>query len=120
MLTIATLNVNSIRRRLSLVLQWLEENHPDVMCLQETKVPDNDFPALAIQAAGYHASYRGMKAYNGVATFTRKPPDRVMYGLHEGPDNEDCRILQTVVDGIPIVNSYVPQGHRVGTDKYGF
>ena len=53
-----------------------------------------------------------MKAYNGVATLSRQKPERVMYGLHEGPDNEDVRILQTVIDGVPIVNTYVPQGSR--------
>jgi exodeoxyribonuclease III len=61
-----------------------------------------------------------MKGYNGVATLSRKEPDSVMHGLHEGPDNEDARLLMTVVDGIPIVNSYVPQGHKIGTDQYVF
>ncbi len=117
---IATFNVNSIRKRLPIVLDWLAEHQPDVMCLQETKVHDDDFPRMAFEAAGYHAAYRGMKAYNGVATLTRKPPERVIHGLHEGPDNEDVRILQTVVDGVAIVNTYVPQGHKIGTDKYTY
>ena len=72
---IATYNVNSIRQRLPLVLDWLAEHKPDVMCLQETKVQDHDFPAMAILAAGYHASYRGMKGYNGVATLTLSEPE---------------------------------------------
>lgn len=117
---IATWNINSIRRRLDLVLDWLSRHQPDVLCLQETKVQDHEFPALAFQAAGYHAVFRGMKSYNGVATLSRREPESVLHGLHEGPDNEDCRILQTVVDGIPIVNSYAPQGHRIDTDKYAF
>lgn len=115
---IATYNVNSIRQRLPLVLDWIAQNKPDVMCLQETKVQDQDFPADAIRQAGYHSSYRGMKAYNGVATLTRAEPERVIHGLHEGPDNEDFRIIQTVVSGIPIVNSYVPQGYSIKSDKY--
>jgi exodeoxyribonuclease-3 len=61
---IATYNVNSVRRRLPIVLDWLSENKPDVMCLQETKVQDADFPTDAIRKAGYHASFRGMKCYN--------------------------------------------------------
>ena len=81
---IATYNVNSIRQRLSLVLEWITAHKPDVMCLQETKVQDQDFPAEAIRSAGYHPSYRGMKGYNGVATLTRTPPEKVIYGLHDG------------------------------------
>jgi len=117
---IATWNINSVRRRMQLVVDWLEANQPDVLCLQETKVPDNEFPVMAFQAAGYHANFRGMKGYNGVATLTRKEPEFVLHGLCEGPDSEDVRILQTVVEGVPIVNTYVPQGHKVGTYKYVF
>jgi exodeoxyribonuclease-3 len=115
---IATYNVNSIRRRLPIILDWLAEHEPDVMCLQETKVMDADFPHEAILKAGYHASFRGMKAYNGVATLTKTAPDLVIHGLHEGADNEDFRIIQTVVNGIPIINTYVPQGYSVSSDKY--
>jgi exodeoxyribonuclease-3 len=61
-----------------------------------------------------------MKAYNGVATLTRSEPDKVIHGLDEGSDNEDVRILQTVVDGIPIINSYVPQGYSIDSEKYTF
>ncbi len=117
---IATYNVNSIRKRLPIVLEWLREHKPDVMCLQETKVQDQDFPVDALREAGYHASYRGMKSFNGVATLTRKVPEQVLHGMHDGPDNEDCRLLQTVVDGIPVINAYVPQGQNIATDKYTF
>ena len=117
---IATYNVNSVRRRLPLVLDWLELHRPDVMCLQETKVLDADFPADAFKAAGYHATFRGMKAYNGVATLTLKPPDRVIHGFDDGGDPDDARLLQTVVDGIPIVNTYVPQGYLISSEKYLF
>jgi exodeoxyribonuclease III len=115
---IATYNVNSIRRRLPIVLDWLAAHKPDVMCLQETKVQDQDFPVDAIREAGYHASFRGMKAYNGVATLTLTPPEKVVHGLHEGADNEDFRIIQTVLNGIPIINAYVPQGYSISSDKY--
>src|SRR5580704_7620811 len=115
---IATYNVNSIRRRLPIVLDWIAHHKPDVMCLQETKVQDHEFPADAIRDAGYHASFRGMKAYNGVATLTRTLPEKIVYGLHEGADNEDFRIIQTVVSGVPIINSYVPQGYAIASEKY--
>jgi len=117
---LATYNVNSIRPRFPLLLDWIAANKPDVLCLQETKVQDQDFPMEAIRKAGYHASYRGMKSYNGVATLTRETPEKVVYGLHDGKDNEDFRILQTVVDGIPIINTYVPQGYAIDSDKYAF
>ena len=90
------------------MLDWISAHKPDVMCLQETKVQDQDFPADAFRDAGYHATFRGMKGYNGVATLTLQKPERILHGLHEGPDNEDVRILQTVVEGIPIINSYEP------------
>jgi exodeoxyribonuclease-3 len=117
---IATWNVNSIRRRLPILLDWLTRHQPDVLCLQETKVQDSEFPAAELQNAGYHSRFRGMKGYNGVATLSRAEPESVLYGLCEGPDSEDVRILQTVVSGIAIVNTYVPQGYKIGTDKYAF
>jgi exodeoxyribonuclease-3 len=115
---IATFNVNSIRQRLPVVLDWVSAHKPDVMCLQETKVRDEDFPVEAIQQAGYHVSFRGMKGYNGVATLTLTPPEKITYGLHEGLDNEDFRLIQTVVNNIPIINSYVPQGYSIESEKY--
>ncbi len=121
---IATYNVNSIRKRLPLVLDWLAQNQPDVLCLQETKVQDEAFPAKDLLDAGYHAYFRGMKGYNGVATLTRQPIERVIHGLHEGPDNEDFRIVQTVIQTaagpVPIINSYVPQGNSITSEKYAF
>lgn len=117
---IATWNVNSIRRRLPLLLDWLAQHKPDVLCLQETKVQDEEFPLDALVPTGYHVTFRGRKSYNGVATLSLRAPDSILHGLHEGPDNEDDRILNTVIDGITILNTYVPQGHKVGTDKYAF
>jgi exodeoxyribonuclease-3 len=115
---VATYNVNSIRQRMPIVLDWIAEHKPDVMCLQETKVPDEAFPVEAVQKAGYHATYRGMKGYNGVATLTREVPEKIVYGFQAGADNEDFRIIQTVVKGIPIINTYVPQGYSIRSDKY--
>ena len=115
---VATWNINSVRRRLDLVRDWLVANKPDVLCLQETKVQDSEFPAEAFREAGYYSTFRGMKGYNGVATLTRREPESVFHGLCEGPDSEDTRILEIVLDGLPIVNTYVPQGFRVGTETY--
>jgi exodeoxyribonuclease III len=117
---IATYNVNSIRRRMPIVLEWLDKNKPDVLCLQETKVQDDEFPVAEFLEAGYHATFRGEKSYNGVATLSREKPGHVMHGLHADPDNEDTRILQTSIAGITVLNTYVPQGYKVGSDKYAY
>lgn len=118
---IATWNVNSIRKRLPAVLEWLRLHKPDIMCLQETKVQDAAFPEEAFRSAGYIAAFRGMKGYNGVATLTaEKAPDIVVHGFDEGPDNEDARVLQVATGGLVVINTYVPQGYKVGTDRYEF
>jgi exodeoxyribonuclease-3 len=119
-LKIATYNVNSLRKRLPILLKWLREHQPDVMCLQETKVQDHEFPVNEIQELGYYSVFRGMKSFNGIATLSRTDPEEVQYGFEEGPDNEDTRLLRTVVSGIPIVNSYVPQGYKIDSDKYTY
>jgi exodeoxyribonuclease III len=115
---IATYNVNSIRRRIGILVDWLNRYHPDILCLQETKVQDEHFPVDEIRAAGYEATFRGMKSYNGVATLSRVKPDIVRHGFHDGPDNEDTRVLLTTFGDLTVVNTYVPQGYKVGSDKY--
>jgi len=117
---IATFNVNSLRKRLPIVLDWLNHHRPDVLCLQETKVQDADFPVLALTSTGYHVTFRGMKSYNGVAILTLQKPDSISYGFDEGPDSEDARLLQVVIRGIPIINTYVPQGFALDSPKYQY
>jgi len=78
---IATYNVNSIRSRLHIVIPWLREHRPDVLCLQETKVSDGQFPEDEFQAAGYHVNFRGEKQYSGVAIASREKPEAVRFGL---------------------------------------
>ena len=99
---------------------WLTTHQPEVLCLQETKVVDSEFPLEALAETGYHVTFRGMKGYNGVATFTREKPEKVIHGLQAGPDHEDFRILQTVVNGIPIINTYIPQGYAPATEKFAY
>ena len=117
---IATWNVNSIRKRLSLLLDWLERNRPDVVCLQETKVLDSAFPLLPLEGTGYHIEFRGKSAYNGVATLTLEKPERVQYGFRSGEADEDDRLLLTVVGGVTVVNTYIPQGYRIDSDRYAY
>ncbi len=117
---IATWNINSIRRRMPILLDWLQNHQPDVLCLQETKVQDSEFPAEPFRAAGYYPTFRGMKGYNGVATLSRIAPEFVRHGFCEGPDSEDARVLLTVIDDVPILNTYVPQGYQITSEKYAF
>src|SRR5207249_1964868 len=106
---IATFNVNSLRKRLPIVLDWLQRHKPDVLCLQETKVQDADFPSLALASTGYHVTFRGVKSYSGVAVLSRTEPEAVSYGLDDGGSPDEERLLRVVVRGIPIINTYVPQ-----------
>ncbi len=117
---IASYNVNSLRKRLPIVLKWLQDHQPDVMCLQETKVQDHEFPVDELRAIGYQAAFRGMKSFNGVATLSRSEPEQVAHGFDDEPENEDTRLLRTVIEGVPVINSYVPQGYKVDSDKYTY
>lgn len=117
---VATWNVNSIRKRLAVLLDWLEEHRPDILCLQETKVRDEDFPLLAFEGTGYHVSFRGKSGFNGVATLSRRTPDRVELGFGDSGQDEDDRLMVSLFGDLTVVNSYVPQGQRVGSDKYAY
>ena len=116
---LATWNVNSIRARLAHVLDWLAANRPDVLCLQETKVVDADFPLEPLRDAGYHVAHVGQKSYNGVATITRAPATDIDIAP-PGLDGEQKRAIALTANDVRIVNVYVPNGERVGSDKYEF
>ena len=116
---IATWNVNSIRVRLPHVLDWLAQQQPDVLCLQETKVPDEEFPADAFNQVGYSVAYAGQKTYNGVATLSRLPANEVVRALPEA-DGVQKRLLAVTIDDVRVVNVYVPNGEAVDSDKYGY
>ena len=117
---IATFNVNSLRKRLPIVLEWLAQQKPDVLCLQETKVQDSEFPLMALTESGYEITYRGMKSYNGVAILSLEKPEAVAYGFDDGGESEESRLLRVVIKGIPIVNTYVPQGFEIDSPKYQY
>jgi len=115
--TVTTFNANSIRARLSAVLDWVKKQEPDVLCLQECKVQDKDFPFAAFESMGYTALYRGQKSYNGVAVVTRHPAEGIRTGLYEGRE-EEARFISATIRKIPVVNVYVPQGFAPGTDRF--
>lgn len=121
---IATWNVNSVRTRLEHIVQWLGNNPIDVLCLQETKVVDKDFPRSPLEEIGYHLYVSGQKSYNGVAILSKTPLEDVTQGfspiLGTSDLDEQKRVLTGVVDGIRIVNLYVPNGSAVGSDKYDY
>jgi exodeoxyribonuclease-3 len=120
-LKIATYNVNSIRIRLDTVLGWLQRHSPDVLCIQETKCQDEEFPLLALTSSGYHIHFRGMKSYNGVAILSKEAPSEVTYGFNDGlPDPDEYRLARAVVNGVQIVNTYVPNGFKIDTDKHQY
>jgi exodeoxyribonuclease III len=117
---IATYNVNSIRIRLPVILSWLEKHQPDVLCVQETKCQDEEFPALGLASSGYHVSFRGMKAYNGVAMLTRSLPDSVIYGFDDGGEPDEARLMRAQIDGVTVINTYVPNGFKIVSPKYAY
>lgn len=115
-LKISTFNANSIRARLDQILDWLEREQPDALCIQETKVQDPDFPHEPIEAAGYHVVFAGQKAHAGVATLTRQPPEATQAGFDDG--SERTRLLYTCIDGVHLINSYVPQGREPDHEEF--
>jgi len=117
---VATFNCNSIRSRMDTILAWLAEKKPDVLCLQETKVQDHEFPAQPIRDAGYHVTFKGQKSYNGVAILSRKEPQDVRFGLDDGGQADEPRLVSAVIDGVTIVNTYVPQGREIDHEMFQY
>ncbi len=123
---IATWNVNSIRTRLHHVVDWLTQKPVDVLCLQETKVIDALFPRSPFEQLGYQLYLSGQKAYNGVALLSRQPLEDVSTGFTtvlvnlESDWDDQKRVITGVINGIRIVNLYVPNGAAVGGDKYEY
>ncbi|MFA5826112.1 MAG: exodeoxyribonuclease III [Gallionellaceae bacterium] len=116
---IATWNVNSLKVRLPHLLEWLTANPVEVMCLQETKQQDADFPQAALQEAGYHSVFSGQKTYNGVAILSREPIGDVQYGIPDFED-EQKRVIAATINGVRVVCVYIPNGQEVGSDKYQY
>jgi exodeoxyribonuclease-3 len=114
---IATWNVNSLNVRLPHLLNWLQENPVDILCVQETKLTDDKFPTAEIEGAGYQVVFSGQKTYNGVAILSRLPMSDVVRNNPKYPD-EQQRILAATIDGMRVVCAYVPNGQAVDSDKY--
>ncbi len=117
---VATFNVNSVRSRLPILLEWLKKQRPDVLCLQETKVEDKDFPAAAFEEAGYGVSFFGQKRWNGVALVSPHPLEGVVRGLDVGGPEEEARAIRAVCRGVTILNTYIPQGRGVEDPQFAY
>jgi exodeoxyribonuclease-3 len=115
---IATWNVNSLRARLALVVDWLKQRGPDVVCLQETKVTDDVFPIEPLAEAGYEMVFTGQRTYNGVAILSRLPMEDVATALPGAPGEDEKRFIAVTIRGIRVINVYVPNGQEVGAPKF--
>lgn len=118
-LEIATWNVNSLRVRLTQLVEFLGAHPVDAIVLQEIKLEDKDFPEAELAALGYHGAWLGQKTYNGVAVLGRTPPADVVRGI-PGYDDPQSRVIAATIAGVRVVCVYVPNGQSVDSDKYGY
>jgi len=127
-LLIATWNVNSIRTRLSQILDWINQSNPDILCLQETKVMDDSFPVEPFEKLGYSVEIYGQKSYNGVAIISKIKPENVKYGFYGCDDSnqnieiflDQKRLISADINGIKIINVYVPNGSSLESSKFEY
>ncbi|MFV1968993.1 MAG: exodeoxyribonuclease III, partial [Pirellulaceae bacterium] len=112
--------MNSIKARLERALLWLAKVSPDVVCLQELKVTDDNFPFDELRAAGYHAAVHGQRTYNGVAILSRSEPEDVIIGFDDDDDDTQARAITARIDGCRISSLYIPNGQSVGSDKWEY
>ncbi len=117
---IATWNVNSIAIRLEAVLNWLASTKTDVLCLQETKCVDEKFPRSEFADAGYDSIFTGEKSYNGVAILSRLPIANPQYNFADDGPEAPKRLIAATIEGVRIVNTYIPNGTELWTDKFTF
>jgi exodeoxyribonuclease-3 len=121
---IATWNVNSIRQRIENVQAWLAERQPDIVCLQEIKCTDENFPREAFESLGYNVAVHGQKAFNGVALLSKLPFDEVAPGLIGDTNDVQARFLEALVStktgALRVVSLYLPNGNPPDTEKYPY
>lgn len=117
---LATWNVNSLAARLPLVLEWMQANSPDILCMQETKLADDVFPAAAFGELGYECAHHGDGRWNGVAVVSRVGLERPECGMGQAEDAHGCRLLAATCAGIRVHSVYVPNGRSVDSEHYAF
>ena len=117
---IATWNVNSLKARLPRVQQWIEENKPDVLCIQETKMKDAVFPSLVFHEMGYESAHFGQGQWNGVAILSKVGLDNVINNFSVGEPDGEARIISANCGGITVVCVYVPNGRELEHEHYQY
>ncbi len=117
---IATYNVNGVNGRLPVLLRWLDETQPDVVCLQELKAPQEKFPEAAIAEAGYHAIWHGQSRWNGVAILSRTPPEEIGRALPGDPEDLQSRYIEAMIDGVVVCCLYLPNGNPAPGPKLDY
>jgi len=117
---IASWNVNSVKARLPILLEWLKTARPDVVCLQETKTVEETFPAFEIEAAGYATAVVGQKSYNGVAILANAPIEVLERRLPGEPDDEQARYIEARIGDVRVASIYLPNGNPVATEKFDY
>jgi exodeoxyribonuclease III len=117
-LKIASFNANGIRARLPILEKWLEKERPEILCVQETKVQDKDFPRRPFEDMGYHCSFKGQKSYNGVAILSSTKPQSWSDGFQDGDDKEGPRLITARFDNLAVVNTYIPQGREPDSEMF--
>ena len=117
---IVTWNVNSVKARCDRLIAFLEREAPDVVCLQELKCTEDNFPFMEINGAGYECAVFGQKTYNGVAILSKQVASDVVKGMQDNLDDPQARLIAGTVNDVRIVSVYVPNGKEVGSDKYDY
>lgn len=117
---IVSWNINSLRKRQERLLGWLAQTKPDVVCLQETKCTDEQFPAIELRAAGYHSAFHGQKSYNGVAILAKTELRDVRASLCDEEDDPQARVIAATAKGVRVYCIYAPNGQAVGSPAYEY
>ena len=118
---IASFNINGIRARMPRLLEWLQETRPAVVCLQETKIQDHDFPAMEFETIGYHAIWHGQKSFNGVAILADGvAPTEIMRGLPGEEEDDHARYLEAEIAGVRVATIYLPNGNPQPGPKFDY
>jgi exodeoxyribonuclease-3 len=120
MMKIVSWNINSLRKRQERLLAWLGATQPDVVCLQETKCTDDQFPVLDLKAAGYHSAFHGQKSYNGVAIISKIEPSKVRATLCDEEEDPQARVIAATISGLRVYSIYAPNGQEVGSPAYDY
>ena len=117
---IVSWNINSLRKRQERLLTWLAATQPDVVCLQETKCTDEQFPVLDLRAAGYHAAFHGQKSYNGVAILSKTEAREVRPALCDEEEDPQARVIAATIRDVRVYSIYAPNGQTVGSPAYDY